>query len=143
MALPKIGLAKDVREQKLGEGQELGGALLDAEARLGELLPPDKYTITSIEGSNRPQKIKSLPEGISHKLSHQCQQLAEHPALIEQVIAEVGDSIKAIPIDKSYTGFQRRKSVLPEGITHKLSHYCQQLNKSYTGYGRREPVLPT
>ena len=139
MALPKIGLAKDVREQKLGEGQELGGALLDAEARLGELVKPltEHHEATSGAGSS------SLPKGISHKLSHQCQQLAEHPALIEQVIAEVGDSIKAIPIDKSYTGFQRRKSVLPEGITHKLSHYCQQLNKSYTGYGRREPVLPT
>ncbi|MFH2032408.1 MAG: hypothetical protein ABIJ40_17560 [Bacteroidota bacterium] len=37
-AINKLGLAKEVREQKLEEGQMLGEALLDAEARIGDLL---------------------------------------------------------------------------------------------------------
>jgi 16S rRNA G966 N2-methylase RsmD len=85
-AIDKIGLAKDVREQKLGEGQELGGALLDAEARIGELLKDLPSPAGSKIGKRGVEK--TLPTGITHKLSHQCQQLAEYPALIEQVKAE-------------------------------------------------------
>lgn len=36
-AIDKIGLAKDVREQKQSEAQDLAEAVLDAEMKLGEL----------------------------------------------------------------------------------------------------------
>jgi hypothetical protein len=41
-AMDKLGVAKAVREQKREEANMLAGALLDAEARMGELLPPPK-----------------------------------------------------------------------------------------------------
>jgi hypothetical protein len=31
--------------------------------------------------------------------------------------------LKETDIKESYTGFQQRKSALPEGITHKQSHH--------------------
>lgn len=63
--------------------QDLAGALLDAEAKIGELLKaiPDKKA-TSGGGS------RSLPEGISHKQSQFYQTLADNRDLIEQVKAE-------------------------------------------------------
>jgi len=87
-AIDKIGIAKDVREQKLEEGQMLGGALLDAESRIGTLL---KETVTA----GNPSIVEAgqqLPDGISRTLSHQCQQLAEHPDIIEQVKAEAAEN---------------------------------------------------
>ena len=83
-AIDKIGIAKDVRNQKLEEGQMLGGALLDAESKIGELIKPLTEHQEAASGAGR----RSLPEGISRTLSHQCQQLAEHPDIIEQVKAE-------------------------------------------------------
>jgi hypothetical protein len=50
----------------------LGGALLDAEAKIGELLK-SRSTTTFKKGGE-----KSLPEGINKKMSHYCQQLSEH-----------------------------------------------------------------
>lgn len=88
-AIDKLGMAKGVRDQKLEEGQELGGAVLDAEVRIGEFLKADEHRggkseyRTTRGGSSMP-----LPEGISYNLSSQCQQLAAHPEAIEAVKAE-------------------------------------------------------
>jgi len=82
-AITKLGLAKEVREQKLEEGQMLGEALLDAEARIGEMLSEIPNKKASSGAGTR-----SLPEGITKKQSHQFQQLAENQDLIEQVKIE-------------------------------------------------------
>lgn len=82
-AIDKIGLAKEVREQKREEANWLAGALLDAEAKLGGLLKeiPNKKA-TSGGGS------RSLPIGITHKQSSAFQTLADNKDIIEQVKAE-------------------------------------------------------
>ena len=86
-----------------------GGALLDAEARIGEILkeaPPPKFkqnTDGYLEGT-----IGSLPEGITKKLSYQCQQLAEHPEIIEQVKADAEESYKGRIFD-AVKGYQKRR----------------------------------
>lgn len=48
--------------------------LLDAEAKLGELLSEDEHR----GGSNTVGTSHPLPKGISKNLSSQCQQLADH-----------------------------------------------------------------
>ena len=59
----------------------LGSALLDAEAKIGDLLKENEHRGGSAtEGTSHP-----LPEGINKKLSHYCQQLSENPDLIERV----------------------------------------------------------
>jgi hypothetical protein len=84
-AIDKLPLAKEVREQKKEEAQMLAGALLDAEARMGELLKviDKKESYTGFQ-----QRHSVLPVGISKKQSHYFQQLAEHPDVIEQVKAK-------------------------------------------------------
>jgi hypothetical protein len=49
----------------------------------------------SYTGYGRREPV--LPDGISHNLSSQCQQLAEYPALIEQVIAEAKENEDCLP----------------------------------------------
>jgi len=82
-AIDKLDLAAGVREQKKEEATILAGALLDAEARIGELIKniPNKKA-TAGEGRC------SLPKGITHKQSSQFQTMSDHPEVIEQVKAE-------------------------------------------------------
>lgn len=89
-AIDKLGLAKEVREQKKQEAQELGEALLDAEARIGEMLKD----LPSPTGSKIGKRgiEKTLPEGITHKQSHYFQTLAENKEIIEQVKAEAREN---------------------------------------------------
>jgi hypothetical protein len=86
---------QEVREQKKEEAQMLAGALLDAEARMGELLK----AIPNLKGRNIPGKSDSgvtLSEyGVSKKQSHQFQQLAQHPDIVEQVKAKAANSLEA------------------------------------------------
>jgi len=84
----KLGLAQEVRNQTLGDGQRVGEALLLAEAKMGDLL---KDIETSHGGSIDNKKggsKKSLPEGLTHKQSYFAQQLSEHKDLIAEVVAE-------------------------------------------------------
>lgn len=85
-AIDKIGLATEVREQKREEANMLAGALLDAEARIGEILkkiPKQGNTLTASGG-----RKASLPQGITHKQSSAFQTLAENKDIIEQVKAD-------------------------------------------------------
>ena len=73
----------------LNEGQMLGGALLDAEARIGDLLSeiPDYHS----QGRGT-MKRKELPEGIGRNLYYQCQQLAEHRDGVFQAVKDYQNS---------------------------------------------------
>ncbi len=65
-------LAKDVRDKAVEDGQNMGTALLYAEARLGEMLKGIANPTASREGR------RQLPSGITHKQSHYAQTLAGH-----------------------------------------------------------------
>lgn len=84
-AMEKAGLAKELRDEILEEGQCVAEALIYAEARLGELLgdlPPN------IESHGRATIVKrrSLPMGITKQQSHMYQALAAHPDIIREVV---------------------------------------------------------
>lgn len=76
------------------DGQRMGEALLYAEVRLGELLKAiePKYAMGSVEGTNRPHREKTLPEGITRKQSYFAQTLADHQEVIKRVIQESRDN---------------------------------------------------
>lgn len=63
------------KQAALADGQSMAGLLLDAIARLGELIklikPVYDYSVGSIGGTNPPPpRKKSLPPAISKKESH-------------------------------------------------------------------------
>ena len=91
-AIDKLDLAKDVREQKMEEAQMLGGALLDAEARIGEMIKVEP----KLKGRDVPGKssvgVTLKNYGITKKQSHFFQTLADNPDIVEQVKAEATEN---------------------------------------------------
>jgi len=67
--------------------EETLNVMLDAEAKIGDLIKPltehKGYEGLPSLGGRKP----TLPEGITHKLSHKCQQLARYPELVEEAKA--------------------------------------------------------
>lgn len=95
-AIDKVGLAKEVREQKLKEGQDIADAVLDAEVRIGELMAkvpknqvgrPSKNIDTDVE--NLPTKSEVIQEaGFTPKQVERFQTLAKNPDIVEEAKAE-------------------------------------------------------
>lgn len=88
-AIEKVGLAKEVHDQKLEEAQEIAEAVLDAEVRMGELLKnternkggrPEGKPLEAARG------VKTLKEmGISYDQSSQYQLMANDPETVKRV----------------------------------------------------------
>ena len=88
-AIEKLDLATGVREQKREEASMLAGALLDAEARIGELLPKPK-SIRNDLGQLKAEK--TLPEGITKQQADKFRTLAENKDIIEEVKKEAEEN---------------------------------------------------
>lgn len=88
-AINKLDLAQDVKNQKQKEAQDLAGALLDAEVKIGEILKTQNPKSLRDDFGRTKQ---SLPAGITKNQSSQFQLMAEHRELVEQVKAEAKDN---------------------------------------------------
>jgi len=86
-AIDKIDDAHAAKGAALSDAQDLAEALLDAEAKLGELLAAiePKYSMGSVEGTDRPHREKTLPGGITKKESHQAQTIAKLPEVVARI----------------------------------------------------------
>jgi N6-adenosine-specific RNA methylase IME4 len=158
-AIDKIGLAKEVREQKRQEAQDLSEALLDAEARIGEILKSiptttnNQYTKNAeVQQCTKAKIIKDL--GFEPTQAKRFETLAENKEIIEQVKAEARENediptrtevlnrVKKIKhkenISKQKEEISQGKAKLPEGVFEVISidppwNYGTQ----YDGEGRR------
>lgn len=92
-AIEKVGLAKEVHEQKLMEAQEIAEAVLDAEAKIGELtaqIPkatPNNNPFHEIDSGVELVKRKSeaLSEiGIPQHTAERFERLAKHPQEVQE-----------------------------------------------------------
>lgn len=103
-AIDKLGLARQVREQKLQEAQLLSEAVMEAEVKLGCFLSDTpkaknggatnqyqaKSTPLSNEQKSKSEVIREL--GITQKQAERFQQLASHPEIVEQAITEAREN---------------------------------------------------
>jgi N6-adenosine-specific RNA methylase IME4 len=95
-AIDKLGLGKEVRQQKLDEGQMIADALLDAEVRLGELMreipKATKWDTAGNQKDNgvhlttKAEELKSI--GFNEKQKQRFEKLAAHPEIVAQAKAE-------------------------------------------------------
>lgn len=89
-AIDKVGLATEVREQKLQEAQDLADAVLDAEVRIGELtaeLPKAKNQYAcDTDVTSKETKLGEM--GFNRKQVSRFEQLAKHPEAVEQAKTE-------------------------------------------------------
>lgn len=95
-AIDKVGIAQEVRNQKLKEGQEIAEAVLDAEVRIGELMRevPKAQGFASAPIHNSGVKnVKTKTEAISDMgftpmQASRFETLAAHPEAVERAKAE-------------------------------------------------------
>jgi hypothetical protein len=86
-ALGKIESSYATKEAALKDGQDVAGILLDAEAKLGELLkairpkPKSDCSGKGTFGGRDP----SLPSGITKRASHKAQTIASNPEIIDSL----------------------------------------------------------
>jgi N6-adenosine-specific RNA methylase IME4 len=102
-AIEKVGLAQEVRTQKLAEAQDIAEAVLDAEVRIGELMrevPKAQGTRTDIElCNNADKKFKAeviKESGFTPMQVSRFETLAAHPEVVEQVKAEARESEEVV-----------------------------------------------
>jgi len=102
-AIEKVGLAQEVREQKLREAQDISEAVLDAEVRIGELMSRvpkasggdrrsenfKKDTAVSFE---KPKTDIIRDAGFTPKQVQRFQTLAAHPEIVAQAKAEAREN---------------------------------------------------
>lgn len=110
-AIDKVGVAQEVRKQKLKEGQEIGEAVLDAEVRIGELM---RDVPKASGGDRRSENFKTANGGHfetkteavakmmgmdaaadKNKVEHMIKRfetLAAHPEIVAQAKAEAREN---------------------------------------------------
>ena len=92
-AIEKVGLAKEVHEQKLLEAQEIAEAVLDAEVKVGELtarIPKNERVRTDLVDTGVAQTKRSQLQkiGIHEKQAERYEQLAKNPEIVEKTKQE-------------------------------------------------------
>lgn len=100
-AISKVGLAKEVRTQKLHEAQDIADAVLDAEVRIGELMeqvPKAQGMRTDIKHTdNTVGKYETIKEaGLNPKQVERFQTIAKHPEAVQKAKAEARDEDKIV-----------------------------------------------
>ena len=98
-AIDKVGLAQEVREQKLAEAQEIAEAVLDAEVKIGELMakaPTQQGKRTDIQPHNSgDNKLKAdiiREAGFTPMQVSRFETLAAHPEIVAQAKAEAREN---------------------------------------------------
>ena len=100
-AIDKLGLGKEVRQQKLDEGQMIAEALLDAEVRIGELtreMPkatPNNNPYHEIDSGVElvKPKMQAVKEsGFTQKQVERFETLAKYPEVVAQAKAEAREA---------------------------------------------------
>jgi len=93
-AMKNLKVAEDVYKQKEVEARELGGALLLAKVRIGELLKDipkakNQYDAKHHEEQTKTNKLEEM--GITKKVKENCEQLANNKDIVEHVIKNSED----------------------------------------------------
>lgn len=98
-AIDKVGVAQEVRKQKLKEGQEIGEAVLDAEVRIGELMREvpkasgNQYTVLLPTDGQKQSKADVIADmGFTHSQVQRFETLAAHPEIVAQAKAEAREN---------------------------------------------------
>ena len=85
-AIDKVGLAKEVHDQKLAEAQEIAEAVLDAEVKLGELTKDMEKAVNQYAIRNGAESKSSQLQsvGIKQDTAERYERLARHPKTVER-----------------------------------------------------------
>lgn len=107
-AIDKVGVAQEVRKQKLKEGQEIAEAVLDAEVRIGELMRQvpkaqgqrtDLQLVATVGPKSKTEAIAAMmgmteakDKGKVEHMIKRFETLAAHPEAVERAKAEAREN---------------------------------------------------
>lgn len=94
-AIQKVGLAKEVAEQKRQEAQQLAEAVIDAEVRIGELMrqmPTAQGARTELVPTDGKKLEKLAEMGFSSSAANRFEQMSKHPEAVAAAKAEAREA---------------------------------------------------
>ena len=96
-AIQKVGLAKEVAEQKRQEAQQLAEAVIDAEVRIGELMREIPKASGNNQHTEESQRTLTKHEtleanGFSKQIGNQFEQMSKHPEAVAAAKAEAREA---------------------------------------------------
>ena len=136
-AIDKLQLAQGVYDQKREEAQWLAGALLDAEARLGELFKeiptapggrPSEKTMDTDVHSLRPKAEIIEGLGFNTKQAQRFETLAENKDLVEQVKQEAQEN-DDIPTRSCVLDLAKERNRRGQGDEQEYYDYLTECKK--------------
>ena len=137
-AMKNLNLAKDVREQKLAEGQEIGKLVLLAEARLGELfnqMPKKQGARTDLQplpvaGKKLNESLPEQPKlevaakmGFNKNQVSQFQKLADNPAAVRKTIDDADEHEEIVTRSRALENIKRAEKVQRQEETRERKTY--------------------
>lgn len=148
-AIQKVGLAKEVHDQKLLEAQEIAEAVLDAEVKVGELtseIPkatPNNNPFHEIRNTAELVKPKSeqLKEiGIKQDTAERFEHLARHPEAVEQAKREARENGEVVTRQKALDIITKSHQHKPAAVKAREEHEDFQQKKQEQVIEFREAV---
>lgn len=100
-AINKVGLAQEVRKQKLEEAQDIADAVLDAEVRIGELMAKVPKAVNQYKRATDSGVASTKTEviheaGFTPKQVERFQTIAKHPEAVEQAKTEARENDEVV-----------------------------------------------
>lgn len=150
-AIQKVGLAKEVHDQKLLEAQEIAEAVLDAEVKVGELTAE----IPKASGGDRKSEnfkndngvdfdhskkaqLKSI--GIAERTAERFEHLARHPEAVEQAKREARQNGEVVTRQKALDIITKSHQRKPPAVKAREEHEDFQQKKQEQVIEFREAV---
>lgn len=132
-AIKKVGLAKEVHEQKLREAQDIAEAVLDAEVQIGRLtadMETHERIRTDLRNTDETQtKEKQLDAiGLTRQQANRFETLAKHPEVVEQAKADArsrNDIVNRSNVLKAIAGTKEPKRNIVKEAKEKHEAFKQ------------------
>lgn len=141
-AIQKVGLAKEVHEQKLHEAQEIAEAVLDAEVKIGELTAriekaakgtgSNQYKKAEIDNAVEFSKPKSqtLKEiGIPQHTAERFERMARHPETVQRAKEEARAEGKIVTRQDVLN-----RIVVPSKTPHSIKSVIKQAAEEHEAF---------
>jgi len=147
-AIQKVGLAKEVHDQKLLEAQEIAEAVLDAEVKVGELTAEiekskgGRPSETIRNGAESfPTKSEQLRQiGIKQDTAERFEHLARHPEAVEQAKREARQNGEVVTRQKALDIITKSHQRKPPAVKAREEHEDFQQKKQEQVIEFREAV---
>lgn len=144
-AIQKVGLAKEVHDQKLLEAQEIAEAVLDAEAKIGELtakIPKAQGQRTELlTNSGKKSKHETIADlGMTDNTVSRFEHLARHPEAVEQAKREARQNGEVVTRQKALDIITKSNQRKPPAVKAREEHEDFQQKKQEQVIEFREAV---